>query len=150
MTRDGAAPRLERTAGRARSCERPRTSKDTILNDEQVSFFANELVPQGMSNGFAPASDFTIAPVPRSTRQFLTRKLWGVGNNAPYGHRGDLTTITEAIYFHGGEARVPRDAFFGLPQADRDAVVEFLKSLQVVPERAGEVVRIRSRHQSDR
>ncbi len=51
----------------------------------------------------------------------------------PYGHRGDLTTVTEAIYFHGGAARASRDAFFAASQDDQDAVVEFLKSLQVLP-----------------
>lgn len=28
--------------------------------------------------------------------QFITRKLWDVGNTAPFGQRGDLTTMTEA------------------------------------------------------
>jgi CxxC motif-containing protein (DUF1111 family) len=63
----------------------------------------------------------------------MTRKLWDVGNSAPYGHRGDLTTITEAILVHGGEARDSRDRFAALPTADQAAVVEFLKSLQVLP-----------------
>ncbi|MCU1348776.1 MAG: hypothetical protein JWO56_1806, partial [Acidobacteria bacterium] len=45
-----------------------------------------------------------------------------------------LTTLTEAIHFHGGEARRARDAFFAMPRADRDEVVEFLKSLQILPE----------------
>jgi hypothetical protein len=85
-----------------------------------------------MINGFAPASDFTLAPYPRPTRQFLTRKLWDVGNSAPYGHRGDLTTITEAIYWHGGEARAARDAFFALPQLSQGSLVEFLMAQQVV------------------
>ncbi len=50
------------------------------------------------------------------TDQFITRKLWDVGNSAPYGHRGDLGTITEAIVAHGGEATAVRDAFNALPQ----------------------------------
>ena len=33
------------------------------------------------------------------TEFFLTRKLWDVGNTAPYGHRGDVSTITEAILY---------------------------------------------------
>ncbi|MGH8612177.1 MAG: di-heme oxidoredictase family protein [Gammaproteobacteria bacterium] len=43
---------------------------------------------------------------------------------APYGHRGDLTTITEAILVHGGEARDSRDRFAALPTADQATVVE--------------------------
>ena len=102
------------------------------LNDNTYAHFANEQLAQGMINGFAPASDFTIAPYPRPTREFLSRKLWDVGNSAPYGHRGDLTTITEAIYWHGGEARTSRDNFFAMPQMNQASVIEFLKSLQVV------------------
>lgn len=103
------------------------------LNDGDYDHFANEQVPQGTLVGFADPSDFTVAPEPRPTREFLTRKLWDAGNTDPYGHRGDLTTLTEAIHFHGGEARPQRDAFFGLSADDQAAVVEFLKSLIVVP-----------------
>jgi hypothetical protein len=66
--------------------------------------------------------------------QFLTRKLWDVGNSAPYGHRGDLSTITEAIVAHGAEGRASRDAFNALAQNEQAAIVEFLKTLQVLPE----------------
>lgn len=96
-------------------------------------------MPQGTLNGFAPASDFTIAPLPRPTAEFLTRKLWDVGNTAPYGHLGDLTTLTEAIHFHGGEARLTRDAFFALPQDDQDSIIEFLQTLHIVPDRPASV-----------
>jgi hypothetical protein len=68
-----------------------------------------------------------------STRQFLTRKLWDVGNSAPYGHRGDLTTITAAILAHGGEGRAARDRFASLSRERQAELVEFLKSLQVLP-----------------
>jgi hypothetical protein len=57
-----------------------------------------------------------------------------VGNSGPYGHRGDLTTITAAIMVHGGEARAVRDAFAALPTADQAAIISFLKTLQVLPE----------------
>ena len=56
-----------------------------------------------------------------------------MGNSAPYGHRGDLTTITEAILMHGGEARASRDAFAALLSKDQSAIVKFLKTLQVMP-----------------
>lgn len=133
MTREGERPGLERAFGN-RALIRPFTDlKRHNLNDADLRHFANEKVPQGKLNGFAPASDFTIAPPFRSTEQFLSRKLWDVGNTGPFGHRGDLSTISEAIWFHGGEARAMRDAFLARPRADQDAVVEFLKSLQIVP-----------------
>jgi len=133
MTSEGERPRLERLP-LGRALMRPFTDlKRHDLNDAEYDYFANEQVPQGTLNGFAPAGDFTIAPLPRPTREFLTRKLWDAGNTAPYGHRGDLTTLTEAIYFHGGEAREVRDAFFALAPEDRAAIIEFLRSLVVLP-----------------
>jgi cytochrome c peroxidase len=96
--------------------------------------FANERLPQGSLTGLADPADFTVPAEPRPTREFLTRKLWTSGNTDPYGHRGDLTTLTEAINFHGGAARTERDAFFALPQPHRDDVIEFLKTLQVLKE----------------
>jgi hypothetical protein len=41
--------------------------------------------------------------------------------------------LTEAIYWHGGDARTARDSFFALPQQKQDYIIEFLKSLQVLP-----------------
>lgn len=57
-----------------------------------------------------------------------------MGNTEGYGHRGDLTTITEAILNHGGEGRSSRDAFAALSKDEQAAVIEFLKSLQILPE----------------
>lgn len=101
------------------------------LNDAELHHFANEHLAQGSQVGFAKPTDFTVPPAPRPTRAFLTRKLWDAGNSDPYGHRGDLTTLTEAIFFHGGAARAERDAFLALPQSRRDELIEFLKSMQV-------------------
>ena len=101
------------------------------LCDEDYKHFCNEQITQGSLLGLASAEDFTVSGVPRPTEEFLTRKLWDVANSDPYGHRGDLTTITEAVYQHGGEARQVRDEFFNLPQEDKDKIVEFLKTLGV-------------------
>ncbi len=70
------------------------------------------------------------------TNQFLTRKLWDAGSSDPYGHRGDLTTLTEAIINHGGEGRQSRDAFANLTAAEQAGIIKFLKSMQVIPESA--------------
>jgi len=67
------------------------------------------------------------------TDQFITRKLWDAGNSAPYGHRGDLTTIGDAILAHGGEATDIRNNFFNLSDTEKAEIVEFLKSLQMLP-----------------
>ena len=87
------------------------------IADAEEPFFANEVVSQG----FAP------------TDEFITKRLWDVGNTPPYGHRGDLTTLGEAIVRHGGEARGSRLRYVALDELDRVAVIEFLKTLQIVP-----------------
>ncbi|PYR74375.1 MAG: hypothetical protein DMF87_22980 [Acidobacteria bacterium] len=65
--------------------------------------------------------------------RFLTKRLWGAANEKPYFHHGLFTTLRQAILAHSGEAKSSRVAFQALPAAERDAVVEFLKTLQVLP-----------------
>lgn len=66
-------------------------------------------------------------------RKFLTRRLWGVGNSGPYFHHGLFTTMRQAVLAHGGEAKKTRQAFLGATKDEQDALIEFLKSLQVLP-----------------
>jgi hypothetical protein len=66
-------------------------------------------------------------------RKFITRKLWGVGNSGPYMHNGKFTTMRGAILAHSGEALQSREAFQHLSSYGRDCVIEFLKSLQILP-----------------
>ncbi|MEJ7608690.1 MAG: di-heme oxidoredictase family protein [Bryobacteraceae bacterium] len=120
LLRDGQRPRLQRD----RNAEGQilvhafTDLKRHVIGDADYPHFLNEKVVQ--------------EGVP--TNQFLTRKLWDAGSSDPYGHRGDLTTLTEAIINHGGEARASRDAFAGLSASERAGIIEFLKSMQVLPE----------------
>jgi cytochrome c peroxidase len=66
-------------------------------------------------------------------RRFLTRRLWGAANEPPYFHHGRFTTMREAIVAHSGEALVERQSFQALTPDDQDSVIEFLKTLQVLP-----------------
>jgi hypothetical protein len=66
-------------------------------------------------------------------RKFVTRKLWGVANEPPYFHHGKFTTMREAVLAHAGEALESREAFEALSSYDRDSIIEFLKSLQILP-----------------
>lgn len=66
-------------------------------------------------------------------RRFLTRKLWGVANEPPYFHHGQYTTMRQAIEAHAGEARPVMERWRALGAYEQDEVVEFLKSLQVLP-----------------
>ena len=136
LTRQGERPRLERTRDggalvRAYTDLRRHNLCDPPGPPDAIRFFCNEWLAQGRPDQDGrPGAEF-----------FITRKLWDVGSSAPYGHRGDVTTIAEAILYHGGEARAARDRFADLPPADQRDVVRFLKTLQVLPDKGG--VRLR-------
>lgn len=66
-------------------------------------------------------------------RKFITRKLWGIANQHAFGHHGLYTTMREAILAHAGEATSSSNAFRALSTTDQNAVIEFLKSLQILP-----------------
>lgn len=89
--------------------------KRHVIADAEKSHFGNER----LSQRFIPND------------QFLTARLWGVGSTAPFGHRGDVTTLREAILHHGGEARESRLAFEALSDLEQRKIVEFLKSLRL-------------------
>ena len=66
--------------------------------------------------------------------KFITRKLWGFYNQGgAFMHHGKFTTAREAVEAHNGEALSQRLAFDGLPPHLQNDVIEFLKSLQVLP-----------------
>ncbi len=117
MTIEIPKPRLERWGTSGAIVHAYTDLKRHVICDSMDQFFCNERVIQ------------SGVPVD----QFLTRKLWDVGNTAPYGHRGDLTTITEAIMHHAGEARPARERFEALSKDQQAEIVEFLKQLQILP-----------------
>ena len=66
--------------------------------------------------------------------KFITRKLWGFYNQGgAFMHHGKFTTAREAVEAHNGEALSQRLAFDALAPELKDALIEFLKSLQVLP-----------------
>ncbi len=73
--------------------------------------------------------------------KFITRKLWGFYNQGgAFMHHGKFTTAREAVEAHNGEALSQRQTFDALPIDRQNAVIEFLKSLQVLPPGAGSLV----------
>lgn len=64
--------------------------------------------------------------------RFLTKRLWGAANEPPYFHHGKFTTLREAVLAHDGEARASKLSFVALSGYNQGAVIEFLKSLQVL------------------
>lgn len=118
LTKDIPTPRLEVTT-QGKGIVRAFTDlKRHVICDDEYSYFCNETLVQG----FAPYNEF------------LTKRLWDVGNTAPYGHRGDLMTLREAILHHGGEATTSRLHFESLSLEEQDKVIQFLKSMQILPE----------------
>lgn len=65
--------------------------------------------------------------------RFITRKLWGIANQHAFGHHGQYTTMREAVLAHNGEAARVKAAFLQLGAFRQDAIIEFLKSLQILP-----------------
>lgn len=74
--------------------------------------------------------DFEAGP-----RDWRTPPLWGLGLAGRYGdaanylHDGRARSLTEAVLWHGGEARAAADAFRGLSREERAALLAFLESL---------------------
>jgi hypothetical protein len=66
--------------------------------------------------------------------RFLSSRLWGVADSGPYMHHGKYTTMREAIEAHYGEANESREAWADLSDYERDAIIEFLKTLRILPE----------------
>ncbi len=66
--------------------------------------------------------------------KFITRKLWGFYNQGgAFMHHGKFTTAREAVEAHNGEALAQRKAFDALSPEQQNQLIEFLKSLQVLP-----------------
>jgi CxxC motif-containing protein (DUF1111 family) len=85
------------------------------IADEERPHFANELLAQRFVN----------------RDEFLSARLWGVGSTGPYGHRGDVTTLDEAIRHHGAQGAEARRRYEALDDNGRGAVIEFLLSLKL-------------------
>ena len=120
------------------ACHRPR------LVTGATNAGARHGIPAGV--GFAPYTDLLLHDMGEgladgrpdfkaSGREWRTAPLWGLGLQATVNghtyllHDGRARNATEAILWHGGEARIARDRFAAMPQADRASLLAFLDSL---------------------
>ena len=62
--------------------------------------------------------------------EFITARLWGIADTAPYMHDGRATTIEDAIRMHGGEAQEARDNFVALTEEEQANLLFFLSKLR--------------------
>lgn len=65
--------------------------------------------------------------------EWKTPPLWGVAHSAPYMHDGSAGTLEQAILNHRGDATAVTQAYRKLNRQEKQAVVEFLKTLQAPP-----------------
>ncbi|MBP6529390.1 MAG: hypothetical protein KA260_04665 [Burkholderiales bacterium] len=70
-----------------------------------------------------------IAQGAASPREMKTAPLWGLASRPFYLHDGRAPTVTMAIQAHDGEARASRDRFARLPAAQRQQLLDFLRTL---------------------
>ena len=68
-------------------------------------------------------------------REWRTPPLWGIGlvekvnGHTSFLHDGRARNFSEAILWHDGEAKASGETFRTMPRMDREALLEFLKSL---------------------
>jgi len=62
--------------------------------------------------------------------EFVTARLWGIADTAPYLHDGRALTLTDAINAHGGEAATASSDFGALSDPDKVLLLEFLRTLR--------------------
>jgi hypothetical protein len=79
--------------------------------------------------GEALTEDFHGASA-QQNREFITAKLWGVADTAPYLHDGRALTLNEAIVMHGGEAATARALYEGLATEKKNQLLAFLRTLR--------------------
>ncbi len=78
------------------------------------------------------AENFSLATT-RQNREFITAKLWGVADSAPYMHDGRALTLVDAIRMHdnpGSEAAAAARRFHSLNTKQKNALLSFLLSLR--------------------
>jgi uncharacterized integral membrane protein (TIGR00698 family) len=76
-----------------------------------------------------PALDDKIVQGNANGADWRTTPLVGLAARQRFLHDGRASTLRDAILAHGGEAEIVRKRFFGLSEADRQAIYEFLGGL---------------------
>lgn len=120
---------------------RPRGS--TLLNGTQLPWLGNQTIH--------PYSDYLLHDMGSEImgvglndnyvsglaagNEWRTTPLWGIGlqekvnGHTYFLHDGRARNFTEAIMWHGGEGEASKNLFRKMSKSDRDALIEFLKSL---------------------
>ncbi len=106
----------------------------------------DESIPEVSNQVFHPFTDLLLHDMGEgladgrpdfgaSGQEWRTAPLWGLGLTETvsghnfYLHDGRARSLAEAILWHGGEAESAREAFRGMDESSRNALIAFLKSL---------------------
>ena len=100
------------------------------LRDQTIHPYT-DLLLHDMGPGLAS----TLAEGNASGAEWRTAPLWNIGLTAgvsqgeAYLHDGRARNLAEAILWHGGEGEASKQAFAGMTQGEKDALIAFLKTL---------------------
>ncbi len=101
---------------------------DASGNGIEVPMFS-DLKKHNMGDGLKES--MAIADDQRN-REFITPRLWGIADTAPYLHDGRALTLEDAIAAHnspGSEASTVAKAFANLPDVEKNRILKFLMTL---------------------
>lgn len=117
------------------ACHTPKfvTSRNALGKAQafQLIWPYSDFLLHDMGDGLADGQAVGVA----SGREWRTPPLWGIGltrtvsDHTFFLHDGRARDLTEAILWHGGEAKAARDRFAALGERDRAALIKFLESL---------------------
>lgn len=125
----------------------PRASESAMLADSGGRLFSSvgcakchvpalpgvqgdvELFSDLLLHNMGPALDDKIVQGDATGADWRTTPLTGLGQRRRYLHDGRAATLRDAILAHGGEAEIVRNRFFGLSDADKEAIYRFLGGL---------------------
>jgi len=82
--------------------------------------------------GYVLAENFSLASN-EENRKYITARLWGIADTAPYMHDGRAFTLLEAIAMHGApgsEAKQAAEKFATLSNTEKNKVLKLLLSLR--------------------
>ena len=112
----------------SREMRRPALTYDPALRGYPVWLFSDlKRHDMGTANA-AQHVQRGVAP-----NEYLTPRLWGVADSAPYLHDGRAPSFDYAIAGHGGEGAAARAAFAALSFEDKGALRVYLMSLRREP-----------------
>ena len=112
----------------SREMRRPALTYDAALGGYPVWLFS-DLKRHDM--GAANAAQHVQRGV--GLTDYLTPRLWGVADSAPYLHDGRAPSFDYAIAGHDGEGAAARAAFLALPYEERGPLRVYLMSLRREP-----------------